>query len=220
MSDMNTILRSADPVRAFLSSEVGAGRVQAGHRLPTERALAERLRCTRGTVRKSLALLEAEGKLVRRVGDGTYLAAWMDDVHGTSPAQIMEARLVLEPGLAAAAAGCATPADLAELDRWAALGEGARDPAGFEAADSQLHLAIARAARNTLLVQAYGLVAQARQVEEWRSLKLQRHNPKRRGEVRAEHKAVLQAIRARDPDAAAMAMEAHLLSVRRNLLGI
>jgi hypothetical protein len=53
----------------------------------------------------------------------TYLAAWMDDVHGTSPAQMMEARLLLEPGLAAAAAGCAMPADMAELDRWAALGD-------------------------------------------------------------------------------------------------
>ncbi|WP_408015133.1 GntR family transcriptional regulator [Roseomonas harenae] len=55
-------------IRLRIGNEVGAGRVQAGHRLPTERVLAERLRCTRGAVCKSLALLEAEGRLVRRVG--------------------------------------------------------------------------------------------------------------------------------------------------------
>jgi len=49
-----------------------------GSRLPTERQLAADLGATRTTVRRALAVLEAEGQISREVGRGTFLrdARW------------------------------------------------------------------------------------------------------------------------------------------------
>jgi DNA-binding FadR family transcriptional regulator len=45
----------------------------AGAKLPTERALAERLGVSRNVIRRALSVMETEGRVVRRVGSGTYL---------------------------------------------------------------------------------------------------------------------------------------------------
>lgn len=45
-----------------------------GDRLPPERELAERLGVSRTLVRQALKLLEAAGKVVSRIGSGTYIA--------------------------------------------------------------------------------------------------------------------------------------------------
>jgi len=49
-----------------------------GSRLPTERQLADDLGATRATIRRALAVLEAEGRISREVGRGTFLrdARW------------------------------------------------------------------------------------------------------------------------------------------------
>ena len=57
----------ADPGR------VAPGRAGAGSRLPTERQLALDLGVTRSSVRHALALLEAQGRISREVGRGTFL---------------------------------------------------------------------------------------------------------------------------------------------------
>src|SRR5499427_2771851 len=50
----------------------------SGARLPTERQLAADLGATRTSVRRALAVLEAEGRISREVGRGTFLrdARW------------------------------------------------------------------------------------------------------------------------------------------------
>jgi GntR family transcriptional regulator len=57
----------------LLTREIDAGRWQPGERLPTEAALAEHLGVAVGTLRKSLAELDARGLLLRRQGSGTYV---------------------------------------------------------------------------------------------------------------------------------------------------
>ena len=52
------------------SHRAGQGR---GSRLPTERQLAEDLGVTRSSVRHALAVLEAQGRISREVGRGTFL---------------------------------------------------------------------------------------------------------------------------------------------------
>jgi len=61
----------------ILASSRRAG-MGAGSRLPTERQLAADLGATRTTIRRALAVLEAEGHISREVGRGTFLrdARW------------------------------------------------------------------------------------------------------------------------------------------------
>jgi GntR family uxuAB operon transcriptional repressor len=47
--------------------------LRRGSRLPTERQLAESLGATRTSVRRALTVLEAEGRISREVGRGTFL---------------------------------------------------------------------------------------------------------------------------------------------------
>lgn len=56
-----------------LIREIGAGRLLAGERLPPERDMAAQLGISVGTLRKSLADLEARGLLERRQGSGNYI---------------------------------------------------------------------------------------------------------------------------------------------------
>ncbi len=227
MSLEPAIRSSADPVRDFVLGGIASGTLREGERLPTERDLADRFRCSRGAVRKSLALLEAEARIVRRVGSGTFVAAagpslesaagWRADI---SPAQLIEARLTLEPQLAAMVAVNATAADFDAMDEALRRGRAARDIDSFEAADRALHLAIARATHNNVLRHIYELMDGARQTDEWGELKISRHTlaPTRRAEAQAEHERLVDALRRRDQAASRQQMHEHLLRVRQNLL--
>src|SRR5579872_1232349 len=80
-----------------------------GVRLPTERALAADLGVTRTMVRHALAILEAEGRVSREVGRGTFLRAVGPRSAGASgdgaqapsddvgPGDVMAARRLIEP---------------------------------------------------------------------------------------------------------------------------
>jgi GntR family transcriptional regulator len=56
----------------FLSNALNDGTIPAGSVLPSEPDLVTRYKLSRTTVRRALARLEAEGRIVRRRGSGTY----------------------------------------------------------------------------------------------------------------------------------------------------
>lgn len=60
-------------IAELLARQIKAGYWHGGERLPTEAELAQRLSVAVGTLRKSLALLEAQGVLERIQGSGTYV---------------------------------------------------------------------------------------------------------------------------------------------------
>src|SRR6056297_2855036 len=94
-------------------------------RLPPERELCTLLGVSRGDLRKALDVLEREGAIWRRVGKGTFLGippaeeAWSLTaiVAQCSPAEVMHARIKLEPALAFEAALHATRGHLDDLQR-------------------------------------------------------------------------------------------------------
>ncbi len=57
-----------------LMEQIEAGELPPGDRLPSERNLSKRLGVNRMTLRRALQRLEIQGLLVRRQGDGTYVA--------------------------------------------------------------------------------------------------------------------------------------------------
>ena len=64
-----------------LRSEIAAGRVQPGDRLPSEHALAERFGVNRHTVRRSLAVLASEDLVEARKGSGVFVTSKSVYVH-------------------------------------------------------------------------------------------------------------------------------------------
>lgn len=218
---MTTVERS---LRTLLREGVESGRFGPGAKLPTERALVEHLAAPRSAIRRALETLEREGMLVRHVGRGTFLteaalppaeAAPAD----TSPAEIMQVRLLIEPPVSALAARVATQADLEHIGRFLERGGRTEEFQEFETWDTHLHRAIAQAAHNGLLMNMFDVMNTARSLPVWGSLKRRTSTPERTRCYHAEHTAIVDALRDRDPDSAQDAMRGHLQHVADNLLG-
>jgi DNA-binding FadR family transcriptional regulator len=192
-----------------------------GSRLPTERDLAERAGASRAAVRKALGMLEAEGRVVRQVGRGTFFSAQVPPPgdHAISPSEIMTARILVEPQLMPIAATVATVADFTEMDRCLAGGDSAEGQAEFELWDTALHRSLAVSTHNNVLVSLSEQLSLAREQPLWGGLKRRGFTPERMGAYRADHHAIVEALRDRDPDAAQQAMRTHLLRVKTHILG-
>lgn len=211
MNQLNPI----EVVRNFVLSSGTA----AGARLPTERDLVTTLRMPRNAIRDALVVLEAEGLVRRKVGSGTFFTgqsgpAASKKENGSlldvNPRQILEARLALEPQIAALAAVNATRRDLEQLMSCAEEYHRADDFESYEAADDKFHDAIAEATHNPLVVAAYQAFSQAHAAAEWGGLRQRFLTAERRKESRQEHDKILDAIRKRDASAASNAVRDHL----------
>ncbi|TCP60942.1 GntR family transcriptional regulator [Rhodovulum bhavnagarense] len=208
-------------LRALLDEE--AARI--GDRLPTERALAGLLKCSRQTVRAALLELEREGEIWRQVGKGTFRGPAPPGhpvketilLSVTAPAQLMQARLMIEPPIAAEAARRASARDLAYLWRLVAQGRGACERVEAEAADAAFHHGVAEAAGNPVLIGFLDYLASARRRAAWQREWDQTY---RRIGVREfaglhsdQHADVVTAIARGDPQAAQGAMRVHLTTI-------
>lgn len=202
-----------------------------GSRLPTERRLADELGVTRTMVRHALALLEAEGRISREVGRGTFLRAAVprrgaprperdgqrsEDV---GPADVMAARRLIEPQVLPLVVAWATARDLDEMRRCIEGGAAAQSYDEFEVWDFALHHAIVVASRNPLLVAMYQEVERARKGQLWGSLKRRNDSRARRLAYQADHEQLVDALGARELERAVAVMDAHLARVEGNLLG-
>ena len=161
---------------------------------------------------------EVEGTM-GQLESGIHLVEDVADVAHVSPAQIMEARLLFEPGLAELAVTNATPADFARFEFCLERSEAARTIEEFDLWDRALHQAIAIATHNTLVIRFFDMIHTLRQQAEWGKLKQRSLTPERRQATRREHQDLVKAILDRDPDLARKTLAAHLRNVRANLLG-
>lgn len=210
-------------IRAFLLEAVAQGAIGPGGKLPTERELATRFELPRNTVRKTLAQLEAEGTITRHVGRGTFLADGggfpADSIAHTSPAELMEARLRLEPAMAELIVINATPADFERMDTCLDRAERGAALDDFEVWDAALHQAMAAATHNRFMIRVFDMATAVRHQTEWGKLKDRVVTPERRIQYQEEHRAIVNALKARDADRARAAILAHLQHARRNLFG-
>ncbi len=207
-----------DPVRAKLMDLIAAGDLGEGGRLPTERALADRFGTSRRLVRQALDALEAEGLVWRRQGAGTFAGQPSDPTGDlaariageTDPIQVMEARLCIEPALAALSAERMTDDEIARLRALARQQVEAADPQGTELWDGALHRLIAQGARNRPLLTAFALLDRIRENPDWVAIRARGRSGASMAVSRSEHATLVDAIAARDPDAARQAMHEHL----------
>ena len=211
-----------DLARSLLD-ELAAGRYPVGSRLPAERDLALRYEVSRPTVREAIIALEVQGLVEVRIGSGAYVKRLPgeNDRPGfnVTAFELTEARLLFEGEAAALAATQMTDEDLAEIeDLVQQIAEENQDPDGSESADRAFHLAIARATRN---VAVYNTVAQLWDLRGTSPEAALLHEKARHANIKPvveEHTAILDALRARDPNAARAAMRAHLSAVLEGLL--
>ena len=193
--------------------------------LPPERDLAKSLGCSRESVRKALAVLEREGAVWRRQGQGTFVGPAPVGVprplravlSGATPRQLMRARLIFEPVLAQEAARAATPPQIARL-RWLAEQTGqARDWREYEQFDEAFHKTVAEASGNALLIAMFTELSSLRGRALWQrehdAIFRRAHRDAYAKEQAALHGAVVDAIAAVDGPAARDAMGRHLIVI-------
>ncbi len=201
------------------------GHYQLGERLPSERSLCAVLGISRSGLRKILSRLEAEDLVWRHVGKGTFAGprpalgseSFRIVTSKTNPLEIMEARLMLEPHIAAAAAQRASFQEIERLALCAKRNHEANDLETNEKWDVLFHETLVIATRNSLLIALYGGISKMRLSDEWCLRKQQWITPENWDSFKRQHSAVVQAVRERDETGAEKAMLEHLISVRQHI---
>jgi DNA-binding FadR family transcriptional regulator len=210
--EQNAALLSVDDI-------VEAVRVvqKPGEKLPSERELAGRLNVKRHQLRKALDVMRRSGdlKAVRARRAPTAQPRYSEElVRLTNPLEVIELRLMMEPGLARLASLRASPLEIARIMDAATT----PDNAAYGEADFAFHLSVTSAARNHLAGEFYRML---RQVGVDARVRISGMSPptcpKRIAKRDAEHRAIAEAIARRDPDAAERAMRAHLQSVLQQI---
>jgi DNA-binding FadR family transcriptional regulator len=198
-------------------------------RLPAERELAAELGVSRSAVRHAMGVLEAQGRISREVGRGTFLRSGgmsltpggaSDGGHDDfSPADVMLVRRMFEPQVMPLVVAWATARDFAEMDRCLDGGDHAPGFEEFEQWDAALHRTIVAASRSPLLVRLYSQVELARRGRVWGDMKRRSASPEHRAEYQRDHTEIVAALKYRDAETAVAAMRAHLARVSSHLLG-
>ncbi len=205
-------------VVAYVRGLIDRGELKRGDRLPAERDLARILEVSRPSLRAGLRSLAVMGVIDVRPGAGSFIAAgppslgpealqFQAALHGFTRAKMFEARLVLEVAVAGMAAEHATSDDLATIsDEATGMFASMDDPQTFLLHDIAFHRAVAQASANPILSALVGMVSELFR-EQRRTTIGQAQDLK---EAADEHRAIYQAIRARDPVRARRAMTEHL----------
>jgi GntR family transcriptional repressor for pyruvate dehydrogenase complex len=212
-----------------IAEKVRSGELRTGDKLPSERDLAVQMEISRPTLREAVRVLVDAGVLeVRRgPGGGMFVASDVVPVElvrqrssdrFSEVGPVLEARRLLEPGVAQFAAARATEADLEALGRSIAAmrdivarGYGPEDEDRFLQLDMQFHLALARAAGNPAVETLMRTLF--RQLEIARDMAM--HLPLVPEWTIDIHERTLDAIRAGDADEVAAVMDEHLGQLER-----
>lgn len=209
-----------------LRGAIRQGDILKDGRIPPERALAESLGVSRARLRQALDLLQQDGTIYRRHGQGTFAtpppATNADSLRHlarqVTPSDIMEVRLEVEPALAALAADRARPQEIDRLDQLMRATLNLSDPDDYEAADDKFHYKIAETARNPLFLTVYESIRAVRREVAWTTRRRTYHPPETLRVLGEQHMTLAEAIARRDSLGAAAAMEEHLLTVSKTLL--
>lgn len=227
-----------DRLEQAIEDLIGARRLAAGDRLPSERALAEMLSASRNSLREALMRLAARGRVTIRKGGNIIAepaeARWTNATIADPLAplvagnpgfgqDVLEVRRGLEGQAAYHAALRAGPEDLdairACLDRLAECHDQS-DAAAEAHADAAFHLAIADASHNAVLRSVMSSMFGLLQLSISQSLDKLYVVPRVSERLSRQHQALVDAIAAGDADGARRASDEHIEFVAQTLRSI
>ncbi|WP_244846940.1 MULTISPECIES: FadR/GntR family transcriptional regulator [unclassified Caballeronia] len=220
-------VRLSDVVSGQIRQLISNGTLLPGQRLPAERDLAEQLNVSRPSLREALIRLESDG-FIRAAGRGGFvvsdvtaplvshpLAALLEQQPDAS-ADVLELRHGLETLATAYAAERATDADLARIAAAfdALQAAVAQRSTRIAEKDAAFHLAIADATHNIALTHVMHGLNEVMRESMLTSHRLVDYDDAVEADLLAQHRAMLDAIVARDPARARDCAGAHLDYVR------
>jgi len=222
--------RSTLAAEAILQA-VRDGRYKPGDRFPSERELAQQLGVSRPSVREAVSALQMVGVLIRKVGDGTYIGksnplsnqSRLSELLETesSPSEVLDAREMLETSAAVSAAARATTKDIAKLNTAFKQLEEAVGGADFEAvvqANMLLHVTVIKAARNPIVTEVLTPLVSLMGDALSKYMRYQLFTQEKVSEkLLAIHRKIVDAVCAKDQNAAREGMREHFQSVAQGL---
>ena len=211
-------------VAARLRRRILEGEFAYEERLPAERSLAEEFGVSRGTIRSVLQILEQQHLVTRQMGSGTYVThraiANQQEISSlTSPLEMVEVRIAIEPQMVRLAIANASARDLDELrDALLICEDCGGDPERFADGDAAFHMALAHCSRNKLMYWLYERISEVRQHSQWRQMKAKLLTPDRIDAYNRQHRALYEAIVSRDTASAVQLIKDHLYGVQGDVL--
>jgi GntR family transcriptional repressor for pyruvate dehydrogenase complex len=198
------------------------GQLRPGDRLPREADLADALGLSRNSLREAVRALSLINILDVRRGDGTYVTSldpdllldaltFVVDFHrDDSVLDFLRVRRILEPAAAAMAAQKVTHDALDEMQASIASSTAESTPEELLSLDIEFHRLVATASGNSVLASLIeGLSGPTNRARVWRGhTEIGAHERTVR-----EHQAILDALKAGEPDLAHSAMVVHVAGV-------
>lgn len=221
-------IRLSDHAYAGIVEIIKADDLEVGARLPSEARLAEMFGMSRAIVREALVRLASDGITEARRGAGSFvksrpserLDAFVPPNELPTTLGSYEVRFVLEAEAARLAATRRTAQQMAHVEEgMAMLREALLSSEPAHAEDMELHRRIAVASGNPAFLLAFEALWTDVEKIMRAGVDISRSRPP---EVIAtmlrEHELIVGAIRAQDPEGAALAMRWHLWEGRRRLM--
>lgn len=213
--------QAADTLRRFIVKQG----LQTGMKLPSERELSESLAISRNVVREALSYLVAEGLIEKQAGRGIFvrdfdaaLVAQEESPNlnsdGWSPADVSEARMIIELGAAHLMASRITPEQIQQLVRLNnRMAENMRHNRSVVKEDIEFHKILLESTHNAVLIELFPLLVEYFRLAVAHDPSLISENSDR---VLDEHHQIIEALRARNGTAVETALLAHPLSFSRD----
>lgn len=221
----------SDVIVAQIESMIVAGTWSAGQKLPSERDLAAQFQVSRPSLREAIQKLEVKGLVNRRQGGGTYVSGALDQQvseplfellarHPESQFDLLEFRHALEGVSAFYAAMRGTDSDLEHIAQsFQQIAQVAAAPLEQQAeALMQFYTSIAEASHNVVLLHLVRGMRDLLKENMRRNLAVLSERSDVREQLQVHRQAIVDAIIAREPEAARDACHQHLAYIEKTLL--
>ena len=205
------------------------GILRPGERLPSERDMAEKLGVSRPSLRDAIADLAGRGLLTSRAGSGVFVAEVLGSAFSPALIQLFSShdeavfdyiafRRDMEGLAAERAARLGSATDLRVIATIFAKMEAAhqkRDPTDEAELDAEFHMAIIEAGHNVIMLHMLRSMFDLLRQGVFYNRQVMFKNRMTRDHLLDQHRAMNDAVQARDPAAARAAVEAHLTYVEQ-----
>ena len=225
-------LRISDVIMAQLEAMILEGSLKPGQQLPPERELAIQFEVSRPSLREALQKLSAKGLIVSRQGGGSFVSESIGSslvdpltellsTHPEAQYDLLEFRHALEGVSAYYAALRCTQADKQRLQSCFVSLQAAHDEKLFEQetkADAEFHLAIAEASHNAVLLHTMRSLFTLLHKNIYSNLESVYPKCDTRERIHNQHRVLLDAIVAEDPEKARNAAHDHLAFIEEAII--